>query len=51
MDGIMKLEKLPNSQSIIANAKGEPFEERDSESPILHVLPKLLVPLNSLKTG
>ena len=51
MDGIMKLEKLPNSQSIIANAKSEPFEERDSESPILHVLPKLLVPVELLEDG
>jgi hypothetical protein len=42
------LKTLPNGQSEIVDANGNPLGKRDADRPVLHILPKLWVPTELL---
>jgi len=42
------LQKLPNGESRMVDANGNPLGSGDADRPILHILPKLLVPAGIL---
>lgn len=43
------LQKLPNGETRMVDANGSPLGQRDADRPILHILPKLLVPAEMLE--
>lgn len=42
---------LPNGESRIVDATGQPLGRGDADRPVLHLLPKLYVPLDALDIG